>query len=165
MEADRRNGTESEATVFLISDSRLVRDGLVRLLQNKGKIRIVGARPALGLTWQDVAATRCQIVLAHCTSLNDASGLLDHLSSNIPESPLVIFGIHEDLELFLKLVSLKVSGYALEDASADELIGLITELARSNFAPGQAAEHTDSESLVTHGPVHAVPPGNFLSDC
>ena len=165
MGGDGRYGANSGITVFLIADSLLLRDGMARLIQRNSELRVVGSSPAAGLAWQEVAAARCGVVLAECATLKDALPLLEDLSSNVPESPLVIFGIYEDLELFLTLVSLRVSGYALAEASVDELVGLVMEVAKNDFLPCQALEPIDSESLVPQADVTAVQGGSFFSDC
>ena len=159
-----RNRASSEITVFLIAGNRLLRDGMARLLKKDEGIRLVGASPSTGLAWQEVAASRSKVVLAECTTLRDSPELFHDLTANVPESLLVIFGIYEDLDLFLRLVSLKVSGYALSDASADKLIGLVREVAQGEMVPAQVLEPLDAESLGSHTAVHAIPGGNLFSE-
>jgi len=144
-----RNRASPEIRVLLIVGNRLLRDGLSRLLEKEAGIRLVGSSPATGLTWQEVAATRCKIVLAECATLRDSLGLFHDLAANVPQALLVIFGIYEDLDLFLTLVSLRVSGYALKDASAYKLIGLVREVAQGEMVPRHVLE-TDTGSLGPH---------------
>jgi len=148
-----RHRANSEVTVFLVADNQLLREVMARLFQKRGGIRLVGASATAGLTWPKVAAARSKVVLVEGTALKDAPGLLRHLSANVPQSRLVIFGVYEDLDLFLRLISIKVSGYALSDVSVDKLIGLIREVAQSDSLPGPM----DSQSLATGAAVPAFP--------
>jgi len=142
------DAADSEIKVFLIADTPLLRDEMVRQLEKSGELRVVGSSPAVGLAWQEVAATCPKVVLAECSALEGTFELLEDLSSNLPGNPLVIFGIYEDLNLFLTLVSLRVSGYALKGASVDELIGLVRKVAKNDFPPCQVLERVDSESYA-----------------
>jgi DNA-binding NarL/FixJ family response regulator len=152
-----RTRANPEITVFLIADNQLVREVIARLLQKRGRIRLVGASAAAGLAWSKVAATRSKVVLAEGTALKDAPGLLHDLSANVPQSRLVIFGVYEDLDLFLRLISIRVSGYALSDVSVDRLVALIREVAENDTTAGPVVEHMDSHRLATDAAVHALP--------
>lgn len=131
------NGSESPSSainVFLIAENRLLRETLVRLLQKRAGICVVGVSRGTGSVWEEIAASHCEIVLTDCLTSGLDTSLVGKLFERIPQIKVVLFGMDEDPELFLKFAFLGVSGYVLKDASAAEIISAVRGVAQGEAA-------------------------------
>src|SRR5258708_10174185 len=126
------NGSSpSGINVFLIADNRLLRETLERLLQKRAGIGVVGVSRGAGSAWEEVAASRCEIVLTDCLTSDRDASLISELFEHLPQIKVVLFGMDEDSDVFLKFAFLGVSGFLLKDASAAEMISAVRRLAQA----------------------------------
>src|ERR1700694_3554482 len=129
------NGSSpSGINVFLIAENRLLRETLSRLLQKRAGIDVVGVSRGAGSAWEEIAASRCEIVLTDCLTSDRNTRLVGELFEHLPQIKVVLFGMDEDPEVFLKFASLGVSGYVLKDASATEIISAVRGVAQGEAA-------------------------------
>src|SRR6267378_4077634 len=129
------NGTSpSEINVFLIAENRLLRETLARLLQKRAGIGVVGVSRGVGSTWEEIAASRCEIVLLDWLTSDRDTSLISELFEHILQIKIVLFGMDEDPDVFLKFASLGVNGYVLKDASAAEMVSAIRGVAQGEAA-------------------------------
>jgi DNA-binding NarL/FixJ family response regulator len=134
MERNDHEFSSSSINVFLITENRLLRDTLTRVLQKRVGICVVGVSRGIGSAWEEVAASHCEIVLTDClTSVRDTS-LVSQLFEHLPQIKVVLFGMDEDPDIFLKFAFLGVSGYVLKDASAAEIIAAVRGVAQGEAA-------------------------------
>jgi DNA-binding NarL/FixJ family response regulator len=117
-----------DMSVFLVADNRLLRETVARVLRKKALIRLAGASGDTGLTWEEISASRCGVVLAECSTLRPGAKLISDLS--LHQIKVVVFGMDEDPDIFLKYASFGVAGYLLKDASAAEIIAAIRGVTR-----------------------------------
>src|ERR1700682_1063636 len=69
------NGSSpSGINVFLIAENRLLRETLSRLLQKRHGIVVVGVSRGAGSAWEEIAASRCEIVLTDCLTCDRRIG-------------------------------------------------------------------------------------------
>ena len=121
-------------SVFLLAENRLLRETLARLLEKKGGVSIVGVSRYTESTVEEIFASRCAILLMDSQAITHGVSLLNELSEMVPRLDVVLFGMDDDPDSFLKSVYLGVSGYVLKEASASEIIAAVLGVAR-----GQAA--------------------------
>jgi DNA-binding NarL/FixJ family response regulator len=128
------NGSSpSGINVFLIVENRLLRETLARLLQKRAGIGVVGVSRSARSAWEEIAASRCEIVLTDClTSGRDS--LVSEIFDHLPQIKVVLFGMDEDPDVFLKFAFLGVSGFVLKDASAVEIISAVRGVAQGEAA-------------------------------
>jgi two-component system response regulator DegU len=124
----------SGINVFLIAENRLLRETLARLLQKRAGISVTGVSRDAGSAWEDIAASRCEIVLTDCTTSERNTSLVSELVEHLPQIKIVLFGMDEDPDVFLKFALLGVSGYVLKDASAAEIISAVRGVAQGEAA-------------------------------
>jgi DNA-binding NarL/FixJ family response regulator len=114
------------AEVFLLTENRLLREALIRLLSKKGEFRVVGANGYSPAIQKEIIATHPHIVLldSHGLSFSYAT-LLATLRVAIPNLRVVMVDMESDESTFLRAVRAGVVGYVLKDASAVEMAATI----------------------------------------
>lgn len=115
-------------SVALIEDNRLVREGLVSLLNQTADFRVVAAGPS-----GDPALLRDaqpQVILLDVGLWDDDSlRVAETVRQEYPESRVVIMDllpVHEDIVDF---VNAGVSGFVLKDATVEDLVSTIRSVA------------------------------------
>src|SRR5215472_15207944 len=101
--------------VYLLSENRLLRTLLARLLLKKSGICIVGVSGSPKLAIDEFATARCEILLTDCLASPLHPELLPCILERHPHLKVVLFGMDEDPDPFLRAISLGVSGYVLKD--------------------------------------------------
>jgi DNA-binding NarL/FixJ family response regulator len=118
------------ANVFLLAENRLLREALIRLLNKKSDIRVVGANPYSPATFDEIVAARPGIIVLDSSGLASATArLIPTLKSAIPDVRVVMVDMDLDQETFLRAVREGVVGYVLKDASAMEVAATIRSVA------------------------------------
>jgi len=116
--------------VYLLSENRLLRQLLARLLLKKAGICIVGVSGNPKLAIDEFTASRCEILLTDCLTSPLHPELVPGILERHPSLKVVLFGMDEDPDSFLKAVSLGVSGYVLKDCSASDIVAAVRTVAQ-----------------------------------
>ncbi|HEY2461751.1 MAG TPA: response regulator transcription factor [Candidatus Acidoferrum sp.] len=111
--------------VYLIAEHRLLRETLVRLLGKKPDIRVVGESRHHDCAAEHIIASECGVLLLDSVTSPQSLQLLDQLFEQAPQIKIVLFGMDEDPEIFLRAVRLGVSGYVAKDACAAEIVAAV----------------------------------------
>jgi DNA-binding NarL/FixJ family response regulator len=130
MEVQVRAKCAPDVSLYLLAENRLLRDMLARLLGKRPEIKVVGVSRNWEGATESIIASRCQIVLTDCFDEDARANLLPTLSTQVSGIRLLLFGMDDDSDLFLKAAHLGVSGYLLKDAAASEIIAAIHAVAR-----------------------------------
>jgi DNA-binding NarL/FixJ family response regulator len=130
----REHFSSEDINVLLLAENRLLRETLTRLLQKRAGISVVGVSPGAEITSEEIAAFQSAIVLTDCVAPHGESALLRELFKHFPQFKVILFGMDEDPEMFLKFVHLGIGGYMLKDASAAEIIAAVRAVARGEAA-------------------------------
>jgi DNA-binding NarL/FixJ family response regulator len=117
-------------SVYLAVQNRLLRETLVRLFQKQAGIAVVGESQYYQSAQERPAAPPCDILLLDSLSTANARNLIEELNERISQTKVVLFGMDQDEECFLKAVRLGVCGYLLKDASSAEVISAVRGVAR-----------------------------------
>jgi two-component system, NarL family, nitrate/nitrite response regulator NarL len=118
------------AKAFLMAESRLLRESLVRLFQKRAGISVVGQSRSSEFAIDVIAASQCTILLLDSPAKAHSSTLLDELCERIPQANVVLFGMDEDFDCFLSAVRSGVRGYLLKAASSSEIIAAVRGVAQ-----------------------------------
>jgi len=116
--------------VYLFTENRLLRDTLARLLRKRSEIDVVGVSRDSESVKNEIIASHCDVVLTDCFDKNPCFTFLYDLLDECPEIKLLLFGMSEDPDLFLKAVYLGACGYLLKDASATEIVASVRAAVR-----------------------------------
>lgn len=118
--------------VYLLAENRLLRETLARLLEKRGGVSIAGVSRYTESTLDEILASGCAILLMDSLAITHGVTLLKALPELVPRLDVVLFGMDEDSDQFLKSVYLGVSGYVLKEASASEIIAAVLGVARGH---------------------------------
>jgi DNA-binding NarL/FixJ family response regulator len=122
----------STIRVYVVAEHRLLREPLVRLLRKRGDICVVGAKGYTDSLVDEIKISRCNILVLDSPTADRAADLINGLSEKFPGVQVVVFGMDPTPAIFIRLVSLGVSGYVLKDASAGEVVTAIRGVAQGD---------------------------------
>lgn len=119
-----------EVNVFLATENRLLRDTLARLLRKQSGIRVAGVVANSESLSEQVQESTCGIVLTdfapgsvNFLKLRDSDRTNSHLK-------IILIGMEDDPDIFMRAIRLGVRGYVLKDASALEIVAAIRHVGR-----------------------------------
>ena len=112
--------------VFILAENRLLREALIRPLNKKNEVRVVGANGYSPTVHEEIIAVRPHIVLLDSNGLSFARAtLIPTLQHAIRNLRVVMLGMELDENTFLRAVRAGVVGYILQDASTDDVVATI----------------------------------------
>src|SRR5258705_4411419 len=122
----------SPIKVFVVAENRLLREPLVRLFRKRSEISIIGETCCSEASIETIASTRSDLLLLDCFNANPASDddWLADVQESIPEIKVVLFGMDEDPDIFLRAVRRGIAVYVLKNASAPDLLDAVRTVAR-----------------------------------
>ena len=121
----------STTNVYVVAENRLLRETLVRLFRKRADISVVGNTCCTDSATDDIASADSDVLLLDCFPSNHkADNLIASVRESAPELKVVLFGMDEDAEVFLRAVRLGIAGYVLKNASAQELLDAIRSVAQ-----------------------------------
>ena len=125
--------------LYVVAENRLLRETLVRLFRKRTDISIVGNTCCSQVALEDVANAQAELLLLDCFETNDRSGdWLAKLQQSVLGIKIILFGMDEDPNLFLRAVRRGVAGYVLKNASSTELVDALRSVARGEaICPSQ----------------------------
>jgi DNA-binding NarL/FixJ family response regulator len=122
----------SGVKVYLLAENRLLRDTLAKLLRKRSEINVVGVGRRSENTKAEIVAANCDVVLTDCFDASPSSAFLQDLLEQNTGIKLLLFGMAEDANLFMKAVYLGVSGYLVKEASAAEIVAAVRAAVRGH---------------------------------
>ena len=121
--------TTNVISIALIEDNRLVREGIVMLLEQRPDLQVVAAGASAD-PWllKDV---RPQVILLDLgLGQGDSLRVAAEVRKNFPESRVIVMDllpVHEDI---MEFVNVGVSGFIMKDATLDDLVNTIRSVAQ-----------------------------------
>jgi DNA-binding NarL/FixJ family response regulator len=112
-----------------VTENRLLRETLVRLLQKRAGITIAGESRSFETASEQIVTSHCDVLLLDSPAAAQAAALIQGLCEEAPEIKTVLFGMDENTDSFLKAVQLGVRGYLLKDASSAEIVSAVRGVA------------------------------------
>ena len=114
-----------QISVYLLAENRLLRDTLARLLRKRAEINVVGVSRSPETVKEELVSTHCDVVLTDCFDDTSHVRLLQELLDPASGIKVLLFGMNDDPDVFLKAVFLGICGYLLKEASAAEIIAAV----------------------------------------
>lgn len=155
-----RSPLEPSVRVMVLADVRLYREGLANLVGAHDKLTLVGAGPVDGDVIARVIATRPDIVLLEVEAACNTTIVRD-LQRSAPQIRVIAYGVQDEEHQALRCAETGVAAFVMGEASGQELIGTILNLARGEFrcSPRVAAMLVRRVSALAQGiepePQHA----------
>ena len=119
-----------KVNVYLLTENRLLRDTLARLLRKRLGIAVVGVSRSSESAKDEIISSNCDVILTDCFDTSHSSDFLRTLTKQNLSIKLVLFGMDEDPDAFLQAVYLGICGYLLKDASSAEIVAAVLAAAR-----------------------------------
>ena len=119
--------------VYLLAGNRLLREALVKLLQKRGDIRLLGATGLSPQIVEQITAAGpdvllCDLAIETLVELQ----ITREIRRAAPNLKIVMIGMEEDEKTFLRGVLDGVVGYLLKEASASEIADAVRAVADNN---------------------------------
>jgi DNA-binding NarL/FixJ family response regulator len=131
--SDRQSSSPTK--VYVLAENRLLRQTLVRLFRKRTDIDVVGDACCSDSAVEDIASAKSDLLLLDCFDTTNTSGdWLSSLQVSIPEIKIVLFGMSEDPDFFLRAVRRGIAGYVLKSASAADLLDALRTVAQGEVA-------------------------------
>jgi len=117
--------------LYVVAENRLLRETLVRLFRKRADISIVGNTCCSQVALEDLISAQTELLLLDCFDTNQRSDdWLAELQQSVPGIKIILFGMDEDSDVFLRAVRRGVAGYVLKNASATELLDALRSVAQ-----------------------------------
>src|SRR5690349_15595407 len=121
----------STTNVYVVAENRLLRETLVRLFRKRADISVVGNTCCSDSASEDIASADSDVLLLDCFHSNHkGDALIGSVRESAPDLKVILFGMDEDPEVFLRAVRLGIDGYVLKNASAQELLDAVRSVAQ-----------------------------------
>lgn len=119
-----------EVRVCLVTDNRLLRDSLARLLRKQAGIGVAGVIRSSEANREQITGFGADIVITDCSPASVQSSLFFDVQNEEIQWKILLIGMDDDPQVFLKAVYLGAQGYLLKDASAGEIVAAVRGVAR-----------------------------------
>jgi two-component system NarL family response regulator len=114
-----------QVNVYLLTENRLLRDTLARLLKKRSEINVVGVSRSSETVKDEILSSHCDVVLTDCFDNTARSTFLRDVLGQDSGVKLLLFGMNDDPDVFFNAVFLGICGYLLKDASAAEIVAAV----------------------------------------
>ena len=121
--------SEIPINIYLVVSNRLVCDVLLRVFRKRSGLTVVGASYDSTEAFEKLAASPCDVLLLDSLETLRAVQQMAEADEGLRNMKVMLFGMEEEPERFLKAVRLGASGYLLNDVSATELIAAVRRIA------------------------------------
>ncbi len=117
--------------VFLLTENRLLREALVRILSKRVDVAVVGAVAFAPTVLDQMVASQAEVVLLDSPSLAFyGPRLVARIRQLLTPAKIVMIGMERDETTFFRAVRSGVMGYVLKDASALEIVNVVHAVCR-----------------------------------
>lgn len=116
--------------LFLVARNRLLREALSRILMRPGDFSIIASSDFVSNVLDSIHASKIDIVLLDgITSAPADLDLLCRLHSASPQIKIILIGMEDDEQLFLRSIQAGALGYVLKEASALDVVSAVRSVA------------------------------------
>jgi len=121
--------------VFLLAESRLLREALTGVLNRKSNIRVVAALAFGPEIFQEICEVKPTVLIIDSAVCALAGlQLVVSLREALPGTKVVMISMEADKDFFVRCVKAGVAGYILKDASALEIVAAVKAVADDEAA-------------------------------
>jgi two-component system, NarL family, nitrate/nitrite response regulator NarL len=127
-------------TIFVITANRFFRESLIRLFRSDKGFRVMGAADCSPLLCVQGARVNPEIVVLRPEWDDRAFSATRAIHEAAPPTKILMIGMEDDQEMFLKAVQAGAEGYLLRDASAKQILAAVHRLERNAIVCPQHLE-------------------------
>jgi two-component system, NarL family, response regulator DevR len=154
--SNAEGGSERLAVkIFLLVESRILRETLARLFRKRSDLRVVGECQYSDASLADILKSQCDVLLIdHSAANSSPTDLVTKVLAKSADMGIVLFGMEEDPREFLHAVQAGVVGYLPKNASTGDILAAVRGVAQGEaVCPPKLCfwllKHISRESLVT----------------
>lgn len=118
-------------TIFVITANRFFRESLIRLFRSDKGFRVMGAADCSPLLCVQGARVNPETVVLRPEWDDRAFYATRAIHEAAPQTKILMIGMEDDQEMFLKAVQAGAEGYLLRDASAKQILAAVHRLERN----------------------------------
>jgi len=136
--------------IFIVDDSRLFREGLKAILCQDTDYEIIGEASDGIEAIRLIRRSKPDLVILDLSMprMNGFS-VIREIKSIMPETKIIVLSIHESQEYILNAMEAGVDGYALKDASRDELrLAIASVFEGKRYVNPEAADQVILDYLI-----------------
>jgi DNA-binding NarL/FixJ family response regulator len=122
------------ATLCVIATNRFFRESLIRLFRSDKGFRVTGAADYSALIGEQGSRINPEIVVLRPEWNDRAFDATRAIREAAPRAKILMIGMEDDQEMFLRAVRAGSEGYLLKDASAKQIVAAARCLARNVVA-------------------------------
>ena len=116
--------------VLVVEDNRLLREGIVALLDRQPDLMVVAVAEDAGGAMQRVPETKPRVVLVDAgLGDHDSHRLVEHIRQSAPEARVIVMDLLQGPEDLVEFVKRGASGFVVKDATVEEFVHTIRSVA------------------------------------
>src|SRR6516164_73741 len=128
MKPSFEDATDSSINLFLLSEHRVLREALARILHRQPGMNVSSAGT---YALEAIVESDCDVLLVdRLTVRNAGTEFVCAVTRAIPHALIIFFGMEDDFDVFLEAINSGVAGYLLQNASTAETLVAIRMAAR-----------------------------------
>lgn len=141
--------------LFLLIESRILRETLARVFRKRSDLRVVGESHYSDSSLADILKSQCDVLLIDHSAVNSSPiDLVMKVMAKSADTGIVLFGMEEEPQEFLRAVQAGVVGYLPKNASTGDILAAVRCVAQGEaVCPPKLCfwllKHISRESLVT----------------
>src|SRR5712691_6461200 len=121
---------DEQATVFLLTQNKLLGEALARILAKKTDLVVVGSCALSDRSLKDIISAAPDILVMDFFNTNVACvELVREVQQNVKAIKLILIGMDTDRQHFLQAIREGALGYVVKDASALEVVAAVRTVA------------------------------------
>ena len=117
-------------TIFVITANRFFRESLIRLFRSEKGFRVMGAADSSPLIGAQGTRINPEIVVLRPEWEDRFFQATRAIHQATPRTKILMIGMEDDQEMFLRAVQAGAEGYLLRDASAKQILAAVRRLER-----------------------------------
>jgi DNA-binding NarL/FixJ family response regulator len=145
-------------TIFVITANRFFRESLVRLFRSDKGFRVTGAADASPLTGNQGTRINPDIVVLRPEWDDQAFNSTRAIHEALPRTKILMIGMEDDRQMFLRAVQAGAEGYVLRDASAKQIVAAAHRLAKDAVVCPSHLERALFNLIANGAPMNANRP-------
>lgn len=127
-------------TIFVITANRFFRESLIRLFRSEKGFRVMGAADSSPLLGTQGSRINPEILVLRPEWDDRFFQATRAIHQAAPRTKILMIGMEDDQEMFLRAVQAGAEGYLLRDASAKQILAAVHRLERDAVACPQHLE-------------------------
>jgi two-component system NarL family response regulator len=126
----RQQHMTKKISILVIEDNRLLRDGLAQVLDSQTEFKVVACAEGASTALQKLQEHKPNVILVDAAlGRNRSQRLVESLKETVPHARLIMMDMLPEEEDVIDFIKRGANGFIAKDASMDELVNTIRQVA------------------------------------